>query len=443
VVGRAAGKPLWQLWGGRPDPMPVYGSGCYRGLGHDGMIEKAERFVSQGFSAIKMQVAHVFTHDEDVANVRDMRAALGDGIEVMVDVNQGWTAEKAIELGRRLDDFNLCWLEEPVMADDFDGYHRVAEAIRTPVVGGENHFTHHDLKPFFASGKIPILQPDIMRGGYTELKVVAEHAHAAGLTIAPHMFPELSSHLVASIPNPSWLEYMGWYDHLWVEPVLPEGGMMRAPDRPRPRHGLQAGAVLGLSLSRLIVVPVGEGEEIVRDQRVGQRAGRSDAGRKRQLQREDAVIARPEHPRVVQPGVLLTRPEQGRNGPLDQGHQPEHLFAIPVRHAAGWPVVEDDAPETGVFDHEFGIDGGEPVQVFLRPGIEGGVLAEIVKIVEDLTAQAHDQVVETAEQVVDRARRVAHIAGEAAGADADQPALLGESPRRVEEQAGQLLPVVI
>jgi len=231
VVDRAAGKPLWQLWGGRPDPMPVYGSGCYRGLGHDGMIGKAERFVSQGFSAIKMQVAHVFTHDEDVANVRDMRAALGDGIEVMVDVNQGWTAEKAIEVGRRLDDFNLCWLEEPVMADDFDGYHRVAEAIRTPVVGGENHFTHHDLKPFFASGKIPILQPDIMRGGYTELKVVAEHAHAAGLTIAPHMFPELSSHLVASIPNPSWLEYMGWYDHLWVDPVLPEGGMMRAPDR--------------------------------------------------------------------------------------------------------------------------------------------------------------------------------------------------------------------
>jgi D-arabinonate dehydratase len=236
AVGRAEGKPLWQLWGGRPDPMPVYGSGCYRGLGHDGMIEKAERFVAQGFKAIKMQVAHLFTHDEDIANVRDMRAALGDGIEVMVDVNQGWTADEAITVGRRLDDYDLCWLEEPVMADDFDGYHAVADAIRTPVVGGENHFTHHDLKPFFASGKLPILQPDLMRGGYTELRVIADKAHAAGLTIAPHMFPELSTHLVASIPNPSWLEYMGWYDHLWVEPVLPEAGMMRAPDR--PGHGM-------------------------------------------------------------------------------------------------------------------------------------------------------------------------------------------------------------
>lgn len=200
------------------------------------MIEKAERFVDQGFTAIKMQVAHLFTHDEDVANVRDMRASLGSGIEIMVDVNQGWAAEEAIIVGRQLDDYGISWLEEPVMADDFEGYHKIADAIRTPVVGGENHFTHHDFKPFFDSGKIPILQPDIMRGGYTELRVIADRAHAVGLKIAPHMFPELSTHLNASIPNASWLEYMGWYDHLWVEPVLPRNGMMIPPDR--PGHGM-------------------------------------------------------------------------------------------------------------------------------------------------------------------------------------------------------------
>ncbi len=236
AVGRAAGKPLWQLWGGRPDPIPVCGSGCYRGLGHDGMIEKAERFVAEGYRAIKMQVAHVFTHDEDIANVRDMRAALGDDIEIMVDVNQGWTAAEAIEVGRKLDEYRIAWLEEPVIADDFDGYHAIADAIKTPVVGGENHFTHYDMKPFFASGKIPILQPDIMRGGYTELRVIAEHAHRAGIKIAPHMFPELSVHLNAAIPNPSWMEEMGWYNHLWVEPNRPEDGMLTPPDR--PGHGM-------------------------------------------------------------------------------------------------------------------------------------------------------------------------------------------------------------
>ena len=124
----------------------------------------------------------------------------------------------------------------PPHADDFDGYHTIADAIETPVVGGENHFTHRDLKPFFASGKIPILQPDIMRGGYTEMRVIAEHAHRAGMRIAPHLFPELSSHLMASIDNPSWLEDMGWYHHLWVEPCVAVDGMMAPPSR--PGHGM-------------------------------------------------------------------------------------------------------------------------------------------------------------------------------------------------------------
>lgn len=234
--GRAKDMPLWQLWGGRPDPLPIYGSGCFRGLGHDGMIEKAMGYVDQGFSAIKMQSGHVFNHDQDVDNVRGMRQALGNDIDILVDVNQGWSVDEAIDMGKRLDAFGIGWLEEPVMADDFVGYHKIADAIDTPVVGGENHFTHHDFKPFFASGKIPILQPDIMRGGYTELRHIAAHAARANLSIAPHLFPELSVHLVASIDNPSWLEYMGWYDHLWVQPVLPKDGLLVPPDR--PGHGL-------------------------------------------------------------------------------------------------------------------------------------------------------------------------------------------------------------
>jgi L-alanine-DL-glutamate epimerase-like enolase superfamily enzyme len=235
AVGRAKGQPLWQIWGGKGDPLPAYGSGCFRGLGHDGMIDKAERFVAQGFPAIKMQVAHLFTHDQDVANVRDMRGALGDGVEIMVDVNQGWTADEAIEVGRRLDEHRLHWLEEPVMADDFAGYAQLAATLRTPIVGGENNFCLHDSRHFFGTG-VKTLQPDIMRGGYTGLFEIALAANWEGIKIAPHMFPELSSHLVAAIPNPSWLEYMGWYDHLWVEPVLPKDGTMTPPDR--PGHGM-------------------------------------------------------------------------------------------------------------------------------------------------------------------------------------------------------------
>ncbi len=65
-----------------------------------------------------------------------------------------------------------------------------------------------------------------MRGGYTNLIYSSKLANKFGIKIAPHMFPELSIHIVASIENPSWLEYMGWYDHLWKEPLLPKNGTL-------------------------------------------------------------------------------------------------------------------------------------------------------------------------------------------------------------------------
>ena len=234
--GRTKKMPLWKVWSGKSQALPVYGSGCYRGLGHDGMIEKAEKYVKLGFKSIKMQVAHCFTNDEDIANVRDMRKALGDNIGIMIDVNQGWGVEETIKVSKVIEKYNPEWLEEPVMADDFEGYQEICKSISIPVVTGENNFTHNDLLPFMKNKKISILQPDIMRGGYTNLILTSNLANEYGIKIAPHMFPELSIHIVASIKNPSWLEYMGWYDHLWQEPLLPVNGTLKPSDR--PGHGM-------------------------------------------------------------------------------------------------------------------------------------------------------------------------------------------------------------
>ena len=154
----------------------------------------------------------------------------------MVDVNQGWCVDQAIAVGRRLDEFGLSWLEEPVMADDFDGYDRVAAALHTPLAGGENNFTDRDFDRFLAGRNVPFLQPDLMRGGYTNLRTLAKRAEEVGAVIPPHLFPELSLHLNAAIPNGSWLECMGWHDHLWTDPVLPKNGHIMPPER--PGHGL-------------------------------------------------------------------------------------------------------------------------------------------------------------------------------------------------------------
>jgi L-alanine-DL-glutamate epimerase-like enolase superfamily enzyme len=236
LVGKAAGMPLHRLWGHHRASIPAYGSGCFRTTRGDGMIAKAKHFVSQGYRAIKMQVAHVGDLRTDLDNVRRMRDAVGPDIEIMIDVNMGWTADIAIQMGRKFQEFDIYWLEEPVLPDDYAGYLRCAEALDLRIVGGETHFGRADLKPFLENPRLPILQPDPMRGGLTELRKIATVADTWGMMIAPHLFPELNIHLLASIPNGLWAEQMGLLDDLWVSHPKVVDGMITAPET--PGHGL-------------------------------------------------------------------------------------------------------------------------------------------------------------------------------------------------------------
>jgi L-alanine-DL-glutamate epimerase-like enolase superfamily enzyme len=200
------------------------------------MIAKALHYKQQGYMAIKMQMAHTDDLARDVDNVRRMREALGPGIDIMIDINQGWTADVAINQGRKIVDYDIYWLEEPVPADDFKGYMRVAETLPMRIVGGETHFTHYDLQPFFDNPRCPILQPDPMRGGFTDLRKTAVLAESCGLMMAPHLFPELNVQILASIPNGIWIEDMGLSNDLFVDPVPIKDGFITVPER--PGHGL-------------------------------------------------------------------------------------------------------------------------------------------------------------------------------------------------------------
>jgi L-alanine-DL-glutamate epimerase-like enolase superfamily enzyme len=236
AVGKRAGLPLHRLWGHYRTTLPAYGSGCFRNSGGDGMIAKALYYKERSYSAIKMQVAHVGSLATDLDNVRRMREALGPDVAIMIDVNMGWTADVAIQMGRKFQDYDVYWLEEPVVPDDFAGYLRIADALDLRIVGGETHFTRFDLKPFFENPKLPILQPDPMRGGLTELRKIATVAETWGMMMAPHLFPELNVQLLASIPNGLWIEDMGLSEDLWIEPVPVIKGSITAPER--PGHGL-------------------------------------------------------------------------------------------------------------------------------------------------------------------------------------------------------------
>jgi len=75
-----------------------------------------------------------------------------------------------------------------------------------------------------------------MRGGLADLRKTAAIADTWGITIAPHLFPELNVQLLASIPNGIWIEDMGLLDDVWVDPPAIANGMITAPER--PGHGL-------------------------------------------------------------------------------------------------------------------------------------------------------------------------------------------------------------
>ena len=184
-----------------------------------------------------MQMAHTNNLRGDVDNVKRMREALGPDIDIMIDINQGWTADVAINQGRKIVDYDIYWLEEPVPADDFKGYMRVADALPIRIVGGETHFTRFDLRPFFE-------KPQDARSCSPIRCAAATRTCArfrcwptpAGLQMAPHLFPELNVQLLASIPNGAWIEDMGLSEDLWVDPVPVVNGMITAPER--PGHGL-------------------------------------------------------------------------------------------------------------------------------------------------------------------------------------------------------------
>ena len=203
AVGKRANMPLHRLWGHVRSQLPVYGSGCFRGSGGDGMIAKALHYKQKGYKAIKMQMAHTDDLAGDVDNVKRMREALGPDIAIMIDINQGWSADVAISQGKKIEPYDIYWLEEPVIAEDFKGYMRVAQALPSiRIVGGETHFTRFDLRPFFEEPRIPILQPDPMRGGAAgfaqDRRCIAD---TWNIKMAPHLFPELNVQLLASIPE--------------------------------------------------------------------------------------------------------------------------------------------------------------------------------------------------------------------------------------------------
>ena len=187
-----------------------------------------------GYTAVKL-------HQVDVDSVAAAREAAGADVDIMLDTNCPWTVEEAIRLGRRLERYELRWLEEPVWPpEDYAGLARVRQAVRIPIACGENEATVFAFRDIVRAGAADIVQPSITKvGGLLEMKKIATVAAAANVTFVPHSFyfgPGLAAtiHVVASTPGVPYMEMPPGHlvTPLMAEPIRCNGGVVTVPEGP-------------------------------------------------------------------------------------------------------------------------------------------------------------------------------------------------------------------
>src|SRR5213593_359382 len=237
VAGKAARLPLYKLWGAVTDRVPAYASGGWPGYGLDDLLGEAERYARLGCRYYKMKI-HDPDPRENRRRVEAVRRALGDGVRLMVDVNQKLDVLGAIRQAQLLEDLDLVWYEEPVLADDYGGLAEVARSIRIPVATGENHYTRFEFKELCERRAARYLMPDVGRAnGFSETLRIGHLAAAHGLQVSPHVVHEISLQVAGALPNAFLVEYMNWAPaDLFVELPKCENGWFRVPDR--PGHGM-------------------------------------------------------------------------------------------------------------------------------------------------------------------------------------------------------------
>lgn len=238
LAARRGGMPLWRLLGGHEPRVPCYAGGIDLDFSLDRLLRQTDDNLARGFRAIKMKVGRARLA-EDVERVRAMRQHLGDDVPLMVDANMRWTTDEAIRAARALAGLDVFWLEEPTIPDDVSGHVRILRDGGLPVATGENLHTLHEFAHLIAAGGVSFPEPDVTNcGGVTVFMKVGHLAEAFNLPVTSHGAHDITVHLLAALPNRSYLEAHGFgLERYLAHPFRLEAGCAVAPDR--PGHGVE------------------------------------------------------------------------------------------------------------------------------------------------------------------------------------------------------------
>lgn len=191
IKGKLFDAPISTLLGGRfRDSVNAYATGSFKRDGVDrisDVVAEAKRYKAEGFGATKMKIG--FNLEEDLELIREVRAAVGPDMKLMIDANHGYQVDEAIELGKRAYQYGIDWFEEPVVPEWLDAYREVKERQPIPVAGGETWHSRWGMLEPLRQRVVSIIQPDVCGvGGFTEFRRVVDLAQTLGIRVVPHVW---------------------------------------------------------------------------------------------------------------------------------------------------------------------------------------------------------------------------------------------------------------
>ncbi|WP_437040850.1 L-talarate/galactarate dehydratase [Streptomyces sp. enrichment culture] len=233
LKAKRAGLPLAKLLGAHRDSVQCYNtSGGYLSMSIEQVVENTRASVERGIGGIKIKVGQPDTRI-DLQRVAAIREQLGDDFPMMVDANQQWNRSTAIRMGRKLEEFHLTWIEEPLDAYDSEGHAALAAELATPIATGEMLTSVAEHADLVRHRSVDFLQPDAPRvGGITPFLKIMAMGEQAKMRMAPHFAMEIHLHLAAAYEIDPWVEHFEWLEPMFNERLDIRDGRMIVPNRP-------------------------------------------------------------------------------------------------------------------------------------------------------------------------------------------------------------------
>jgi L-alanine-DL-glutamate epimerase-like enolase superfamily enzyme len=236
LAAQQVGLPLHQLLGSRRDRVRAYASGLDFHLSDHEFVELFGRADALGYSTFKIKVGHP-DFARDLHRLDLLRNTVRPGAGIMVDANEAWGAKEAVTKIGAIKDagYNLVWVEDPILRDDFDGLRMLRSAVPFTMINSGEYLDVAGKRALLLAGATDILNvhgqvTDVMRIGW----LAAELAIPVALG---NTFLEVGIHMACALPEVEWLEYSFQnFDHLVEQPVEILDGWAFAPQR--TGHGL-------------------------------------------------------------------------------------------------------------------------------------------------------------------------------------------------------------